>query len=163
MLLTGVREVLGSNLSGVANYHEENFMIFYRLSRRRLIYLQTRYDSILSNSVLAKNQIIRQCTLRATGSQWLPYLLTCLLSVWNWIVLERLLVVQPLQNSPSILWNPLFNTALTRAFQLVSVLSQTNPVHTNPSYLCKILLNVPRLHPYVLHAPPISSSSTWSF
>jgi hypothetical protein len=92
------------------------------------------------------------------------------------------------QNFPAFYGTQRFITKLTRALHLVPILNQTNTAHTTESHLSKIRVNI--IHPspiliflvvsfplvfppitykcssspqFVLHAPPISSFSTWSF
>jgi hypothetical protein len=49
------------------------------------------------------------------------------------------------QGLPSILWNPKVHHRVHKSPQLVSILSQIDPVYTTRSYLCKIHFNI--VHP----------------
>jgi hypothetical protein len=52
------------------------------------------------------------------------------------------------QKLPSILQKPKILYSIHKSPPLVPILSQTNSVHTTPSFLCKIHLNI--IHPHVL-------------
>jgi hypothetical protein len=61
--------------------------------------------------------------------------------VRSWALHEKLPIVQPLRKLPAILRNP----KVHHRVPLVPILSQFDPVHTIPSYLCKIHFNI--VHP----------------
>jgi hypothetical protein len=46
------------------------------------------------------------------------------------------------QELPTILWDPKVHYRVHNSPPLVSILSQIDPVHTNPSYLSKIYFNI---------------------
>jgi hypothetical protein len=46
---------------------------------------------------------------------------------------------------PKILWNPKVRYCFHKSPPLVPILRQINPIHTTPSYPCKIYFNV--IHP----------------
>jgi hypothetical protein len=46
------------------------------------------------------------------------------------------------QEIPNILQNPKVHCSVSKSPPMVPILSQINPVHNIPSYLCKIRLNI---------------------
>jgi hypothetical protein len=56
---------------------------------------------------------------------------------WSWALLEKLPIVQLL---PSIVWNLRVHHCVHKCPPLVPILSQTDPVHTTPSYIRSILI-----------------------
>jgi hypothetical protein len=50
------------------------------------------------------------------------------------------------QELPSILWNPMVHYRAQKIPPLVPILSQTDPVHTIPSYLISIIIWSTHLH-----------------
>jgi hypothetical protein len=56
--------------------------------------------------------------------------------------------VQPLKNFPAFYGTQRFITAFKTSPPLVPILSQTNPVHTTPSYLSNINLDIDKRSAY---------------
>jgi hypothetical protein len=49
------------------------------------------------------------------------------------------------QELPNISWNPKVHYLVHKSLRLAPIMSEINPVHTTPSYLCKIHFNI--IHP----------------
>jgi hypothetical protein len=75
------------------------------------------------------------------------------LTPWSWCLLEKPSVTELLNNFPAFFGTRMFIIVITRAL-LCSLSYQNNPVHTTPSYVTKIRLNI------IL--PSTSVSSQWS-
>jgi hypothetical protein len=74
--------------------------------------------------------------------------------LWSWALPEKLQIVQPFRNFPTILRNPMVHHRVHKSLALAPILSQFNPVYTIPFYHSKIHFNI-------VH-PPTSWSSWWS-
>ena len=82
--------------------------------------------------------------------------LTCLLTTWSTVLLEKPTGFAANQEIPRILWNPKVHYRTHKRPPSVPILSQLHPVPTTPPHFLKIHLNI--IHPSTSWSPQWSLS-----
>ena len=86
----------------------------------------------------------------------ITYLLTCLLTPWCRVLLEKLTGLQLVKKFPAFIWNPKVHYRTHKRPPPVPVLGQPNPVPILTSHLLEIHPNI--IHPSTPRSPQLSLS-----
>jgi hypothetical protein len=131
-----------------------------------------------TSSIVSNGKVVVNENLERTYNRLTP---------WSRVLLEKLRVRSASQEIPRILWNPKVHYLVHKSSPPVPILSLMKLIHTfEPCFRTTLLIlsqsmprssewsltsrlsnknlvRISRLLPCALHAPPISSSSIWSF